>query len=195
MSYVGRIIVTFIIVLLVMLVTFNLIGLIPNFFDKQDYAKKVDLVLYLFVPLGYALFSSPNREYSAPTYQKIISFIGFLIMVISTLLLHLDIMADDSQFAKGRPGPGLFLILTIVWIHINITFHDIGNEHYGWSWIKILLEGFMYLVISTIGLCFFLNIFFYNADCHQLGIIWLIPGCISMIILGISRLKNGSPFN
>lgn len=180
-----RLIFSFIVSLAVIAITYFIFTAI-GFMADCKYTEMTKLVLFLFVPLGFALFSFPDSP--ASTFEKILSIIGVLIMVASTLVLHIILMGDTSLV---QPGPGYFVILPLVWIAINITYHNIGNEeHEGWEEFKNGILGYIYLLVSVVVVSFILG----AGNPQELGIIWLIVGIISMIVLGISFFKNGSPF-
>ena len=180
-----RWVVNFVVSLAVIAVTYFIFSAI-GFMGDCKYTEMTKLVLFLFVPLGFAFFSFP--ESPASTFEKILSLIGVLIMVASTLVLHITLMGDTSLV---QPGPGYFVILPLVWIAINITYHNIGNEeHEGWEEFKNGILGYVWLLLSIVAISFILSL----ANAKELGIIWLVVGGISMLVLGISFLKNGSPF-
>lgn len=164
---------------------YYLLGLIPGYMDTPDLNANVHLVLYLFVPLGYALYTFPADGY-ATDFEKVVSFIGFLIMFISTLLLHIALMSVEHA------AVGHLTIMPLVWIYINITYHNIGNEnHEGWDAFKINLEGLAMLLVCMLIFAWF------NTSVleDEKGICFIAVSAISMIHLGISRVKNGSAFN
>lgn len=165
---------------------YHLLGLFPDFVDSGDECNKaVELVLYVYVPLGYALYTFP-ADGAANGFEKFVSFIGFLIMVISTALLHLKLM-NTSRAAVGH-----LIILPFVWIYINITYHNIGNETFeGWDMFKMNLECLLFLIFSLVIVTWLIVSIFGDTE----GITFIVLAGISMGHLAISRIKNGSAFN
>lgn len=180
-----KIIGIYILSLAIIALLYYLLGLIPGYMDTQELNASVRLVLYVFVPIGYALYTFPADGY-ATDFEKFVSFIGFLIMFISTLLLHIALM-QTKHAAVGH-----LTIMPLVWIYINITYHNIGNEdHEGWDAFKINMEGLAMLLVCMLIFAW-LNTSVFG---DEKGICFIVVAAISMVHLGISRIKNGSAFN
>lgn len=164
--------------------------------DLQPYEQFTKLILFVFVPIGVALFCNQLvfGDYMIP---KILTGVGFALMVVPALIFHIQMMGNLPT-SNGNEYFGLLLIFPVICLYLVTTFQLVGKDQY------VLHEdyddalnnagfvlpycytclgiGAVTLLIGTLG-----SIQFFS-------ILSMIVGFIALAVMGISRLKNGSPF-
>ena len=188
-------------------------GMVPSFKylfgDDLIYCEKfTKLILFVFVPIGIALFCN-QIVLDDNIVCKALTGIGFALMVVPALIFHIkliDVIAKGDFIDFCTPGeytvnkeyPGLLLIFPIICLYLTTTFQLIGKDQY------VLHEdyddalnnaGFIlpycYTCIGIAAVTFGIGLV---GNIQFFSIFSIIVGIISLVVMGISRLKNGSPF-
>lgn len=166
------------------------------------------LIMFVFVPIGIALFCSQIVfDDSAPF--KVLTGIGLALMVVPALIFHIQLMDVISkgtfvdyctkyEHTVTKEYHGLLLIFPVICLYLVMTFQLIGKDQY------IIHENYddalnnagfvlpyVYICVGNSALMLFIgsmgNLSFFS-------IFTLVVGFIALAVMGISRLKNGSPF-
>jgi hypothetical protein len=150
--------------------------------SKDELSQTANNLLLIAIPIGFALFTTTGNN----VVSKIIRTVGFFVIIVPTLLWHLELMklvdgADWDNYCSHIE----FVILPISWIVAVMTYIQIGYEIWG-DWAKFSLA---YVFVLTM----IVHFFFISAG-KGLLIFYLIAGCIGLAYLGIVRLKEGSAF-
>ena len=171
----------------------------------EEYTK---LILFVFVPIGIAMFCN-QIVLDDSMVCKVITGIGLGLMVVPALIFHIKLMdliakggfvdfCTKNPYSVNKEYVGLLLIFPVICLYLTTTFQLIGKDQY------ILHEdyddalnnaGFILpycytclgIAAVTLGIGSVGDLKFYS-------ILSLLVGIISLAVMGISRLKNGSPF-
>ena len=166
------------------------------------------LILFVFVPIGIALFCS-QIVFNDGVVFKVLTGVGLALMVVPALIFHIELMdvisngefidyCTKGEYTVNDEYYGLLLIFPVICLYIATTFQLIGKDQY------ILHEDYddatdnagfilpyVYVCVGNAALMLFIgsmgNLSFYS-------IFTLVVGCIALAVMGVSRLKNGSPF-
>ena len=190
---------------------FSLFNLVPSFKSLFSdvvlpYESFLKLILFVFLPIGIVLFINQMLfGDSIPT--KVLTIIGLALMLVPALVFHIQVMSSISSgnfaefYSKGQASHeyvGLLFIFPVICMYLTTTFQLIGKDRFiihedyddalenaGWILPYIYICGGISLItifISKLG------------GLQFCSILTLIIGCISLLVMGISRVKNGSPF-
>ena len=164
--------------------------------DLHPYEQFIKLILFVFVPIGIALFCNQLvfGDYMVP---KILTGVGLALMLIPSLIFHIQLMGDLPA-NNGDRYFGLFLIFPVICLYLVTTFQLIGKDQY------VLHEdyddaldnaGFILPYCYTcLGIAAVTLGIGQMGDLKFFSILSLVVGLVALAVMGISRLKNGSPF-
>ena len=163
------------------LVCFALLKWFASWYDTELSQTGVNLLL-IAIPISFSLFTTKGDNVVA----KIVRFVGFVGIVLPTLLFHLEMMNQINAIDNGKfCSPIEFVILPISWIVAVMTYIQIGYDIWG-DWAKFSLA-YVFVLVNIIN-------FMGMAGGKGILIFYLIAGCIALAYLGIVRLKEGSAF-
>lgn len=164
--------------------------------DLHPYEQFIKLILFVFVPIGIALFCNQLvfGDYMVP---KILTGVGLALMLIPSLIFHIQLMGDLPA-NNGDRYFGLYLIFPVICLYLVTTFQLIGKDQY------VLHEdyddalnnaGFILPYCYTcLGIAAVTLGIGQMGDLKFFSILSLVVGLVALAVMGISRLKNGSPF-
>ena len=164
--------------------------------DLHSYEQFIKLILFVFVPIGIALFCNQLvfGDYMVP---KALTGVGLALMLIPSLIFHIQLMGDLPA-NNGDRYFGLFLIFPVICLYLVTTFQLIGKDQY------VLHEdyddaldnaGFILPYCYTcLGIAAVTLGIGQMGDLKFFSILSLVVGLVALAVMGISRLKNGSPF-
>ena len=164
--------------------------------DLHSYEQFIRLILFVFVPIGIALFCNQMvfGDYMVP---KILTGVGLALMLIPSLIFHIQLMIGLPA-NNGDRYFGLFLIFPVICLYLVTTFQLVGKDQY------VLHEdyddalnnaGFILPYFYTcLGIAAVTLLIGSAGSIQFFSIFSLIVGLIALAVMGISRLKNGSPF-
>lgn len=181
------------------------------FADDPIYCEKfTKLILFVFVPIGIVLFCHQLvLDDNDNIVCKIITGIGFALMVVPALIFHIQLIdviskGDFIDFCtKGKYTVndeyyGLLLIFPVICLYLVTTFQRIGADRY------IISHGhgdaagdagnFLPYVYICGGISAVMIFIGKSGNLSFFSIFTLVVGFIALLVMGISRLKNGSPF-
>ncbi len=166
------------------------------------------LILFVFVPIGIALFCS-QIVFDDSMPFKVLTGIGLALMVVPALIFHIQLMdviekgnfvdyCTKYEHTVTNEYHGLLLIFPVICLYLVMTFQLIGKDQY------VLHENYddalnnagfilpyIYICVGNSALMLFIgsmgNLSFFS-------IFTLVVGFIALAVMGVSRLKNGSPF-
>ena len=172
----------------------------------EEFTKSI---LFVFLTIGIVLFV--NQFFFGDNIPcKVLTLIGVALMVVPSFIFHLQIMdaissgtfhefCSQTAHSVNHEYIGLLLIFPVICLYLTITFQLIGKDQYvihddyddalGNSGVIL-----PYLYICAGGSALMLFIAQAGGDLQFFSVLTLIVGCIALAVMGISRLKNGSPF-
>lgn len=179
---------------------------VPSFkflFSKDVYAYETftKSILFIFLPIGIILFFS-QLIVDDNTPCKVLTLIGLGLLVVPSLIFHIQLMQANGagefpeHFDKGYYG--LLMIFPIISLYLTVSFQLTGKDQFVIhgdyddaldNWGCIL--PYVYICGGGALIMFFIGTF---AGVGFFSVLTLIVGLISLAVMGISRLKNGSPF-
>ncbi len=155
------------------LVSYFLIKMIAGWY-RDELTTTAGLLLLLFVPVGFAAFATSGDGFAS----KLIRIAGLLLILIPTLLHHLDMLDINATYVRVEA-----VILPISWIASAMTYIQIGYDIWG-DWAKFSLA-YVFVLFNIINIMFSGRWVLY---------MYLIAGCIALLYLGYIRIKEGSAF-
>ena len=167
--------------------------------ELYQYLDWVKNILFFFIPIGFALFVAPWGQSDAIVW-KIVSLVGLGLMVIPSFIFHIQLMNFEPIPNAGvgfsdmtEPDTGLFFLFPLSCLYATISFHTIGYNQFlnDWDTFKTNIMAYLYVLGGgMIVMLIFSGLF----GVDGFATLTLIIGCISLIVMGVSRYKNGSPF-
>ena len=176
--------------------------------DLMYCEKFTKLILFVFVPVGIALFCN-QIVLDDNIVCKAITGVGLALMVVPALIFHIKMMdviakgefiqfCTKHDYSPNKEYFGLLLIFPVICLYLTTTFQLVGKDQY------VLHEdyddaldnaGFILPYIYTcLGIAAVTLGIGSIGDVKFFSILSLIVGLVSLAVMGISRLKNGSPF-
>ena len=176
--------------------------------DLMTCEKFPKLILFVFVPIGIALFCS-QIVFNDSMLFKVLTGIGLAVMVVPALIFHfqlIDVISKGEfidfctkhEYSVNQEYFGLLLIFPVICLYLVMTFQLIGKDQY------VIHENYddaldnagfilpyVYICFGNAALMLFIG---KMGSLSFFSIFTLVVGFIALAVMGISRLKNGSPF-
>ena len=166
------------------------------------------LILFVFVPIGIALFCS-QIVFDDSMFFKVLTGLGLALMVVPALIFHIQLMdvisngnfidyCTKHDYSVNEEYFGLLLIFPVICLYLVMTFQLIGKDQY------IIHEDYddalnnagyvlpyVYICVGNAALMLFIG---QMGSLSFFSIFTLVVGLIALAVMSVSRLKNGSPF-
>ena len=166
------------------------------------------LILFVFVPIGIALFCS-QIVFNDSMFFKVLTVLGLALMVVPALIFHIQLMdvisngnfidyCTKHDYSVNEEYFGLLLIFPVICLYLVMTFQLIGKDQY------VIHEDYddalnnagyvlpyVYICVGNAALMLFIG---QMGSLSFFSIFTLVVGLIALAVMSVSRLKNGSPF-
>ena len=166
------------------------------------------LILFVFVPIGLALFCS-QIVFNDSMFFKVLTVLGLALMVVPALIFHIQLMdvisngnfidyCTKHDYSVNEEYFGLLLIFPVICLYLVMTFQLIGKDQY------VIHEDYddalnnagyvlpyVYICVGNAALMLFIG---QMGSLSFFSIFTLVVGLIALAVMSVSRLKNGSPF-
>ena len=186
---------------------------VPSFkslFDDEliHCEKFTKWILFGCVPVGIALFCN-QMTFGDSLPAKIATGVGLAVMVVPALIFHIEIIdavasekfyafCTANEHSVNKQYIGLMLIFPIICLYLVTTFQLVGKDQY------IIHENYddaldnagfilpyLYTCFGIGAVTLFIGTM---GDLKFYSFFSMIVGFVALAVMGISRLKNGSPF-